>query len=182
MRTPTGDAKHECGHSLIQALVCLAILATLSVQALVMATGWIQAQRSDAMAKKLRNAFVFARSEALSSRVEHRISFFNSTSGSCLVVYSSTASTRCTCNSNGQAVCAAGAVARLVEVLPHSTGIQLSSNSASVGIEPRSGLVTPTVSVDLRPTIAPPTRHIVNISGRLRTCSPDGKAARFVHC
>jgi type IV fimbrial biogenesis protein FimT len=65
--------------------------------------------------------------------------------------------------------------------LQDGTGVQLRSNSASMLFDPVKGTVTPTGTVKLHSRLG--TVHlVVNVMGRVRSCTPDGALPGLARC
>ena len=56
---------------------------------------------------------------------------------------------------------------------PANGPVQLTSRSVSIAFDPERGTVTPTTTFKLKATAGKTVHQIVNIMGRVRSCSPD---------
>lgn len=124
-----------------------------------------------ATAAQLGTDLQLARSTAVALNRVVRVTFDADHSGSCYVVHTG-GPQQCTCETTGSPACTEGAqVLRAVSV-PVSTGLSLTSNSRSIGFEPVQGMVTPTATMSTRSRSNEQINVVVNIMGRVRTCSP----------
>jgi type IV fimbrial biogenesis protein FimT len=69
-----------------------------------------------------------------------------------------------------------------VGTLPGAGRVALSSSSASMLFDAERGTVTPTGTLRLRLADGRAVHHVVNIMGRVRTCSPAGRVAGHPAC
>jgi type IV fimbrial biogenesis protein FimT len=79
----------------------------------------------------------------------------------------------CRCDDAGLATCSAGVEVVRSQRLPggsHAVGLR--SNVRSMAFDPTVGTVTPTASVRLNAPVGE-LRLVVNVMGRVRSCTPD---------
>jgi type IV fimbrial biogenesis protein FimT len=62
-----------------------------------------------------------------------------------------------------------------------SAGVQLRSNSGSILFDAVKGTVTPTATLRVTSSVGA-LHQVVNLMGRVRTCSPDGALAGYARC
>lgn len=171
--------RRQRGTSLIESLVVLAIAGTLAGSAL---PGWHEARERrqlDAASSQLATDLHLARSLAVSQAMSVRISF---TAGqACYVVHTGPAAA-CRCDSDGGHHCSAGAEALRVAALPGTGAVALEANVRSMLFDAERGTVTPTATLKLHGPSGASVHHVVNIMGRARTCSPDGRVAGHRRC
>jgi type IV fimbrial biogenesis protein FimT len=145
-----------------------AILAGVSVPSLEHA----RARRHlEGAAAQLETDIHFARSVAVARNQGVRVSFETLAGGSCYIVHSGGAGD-CHCSSGGAAVCTGQAEALRSVLIGHGTSVQLQSNSPSMLFDPVRGTTTPTATIQLDNPDGSAIRQIVNIMGRVRSCSP----------
>jgi type IV fimbrial biogenesis protein FimT len=72
-------------------------------------------------------------------------------------------------------VCSGGAQA-LRSVRYAGEPVRLASNSRSLAFEPTQGTVTPTATVRVAAAGGEAVHQIINVMGRVRSCSPNGVA------
>jgi type IV fimbrial biogenesis protein FimT len=123
----------------------------------------------------------FARSEAVVRNEGVRVSFHAVPGGSCMVIHTG-ATADCGCDADGVAQCVDGARLIKSNYYAASRSIAVTANVASMRFEPTHGTVTPAGTVTIASAGGPTVRHVVNIMGRVRTCSPGGSAPGYKAC
>lgn len=164
---------------------CCAVVAVLAVLAGVAAPAFVDhldKRRLEGRASELGADLQHLRSQAVSLNEGMRISFGADDHGSCYVIHRDTGGP-CACASSGAAACntGAGEVLKTV-VLPAASGLQLSANVASIRIDPKMGTSTPGGTVRLHSSSGRELRHVVNIMGRVRVCSPAPALPGYRRC
>jgi type IV fimbrial biogenesis protein FimT len=173
--------RSSAGVSLIELCVCLAVIAILLSQAVPAMEQLKQGQRLDLIAQTLMTDLQQARSEAVQRADTVHLRFSRHALGSCYLMHTGE-SGQCTCDDSGQAFCAATAQLIKREWVAASQRIALRSNVNSMSFQARQGTVTSTGSIDISDSAGPTIRHIVSITGRVRTCSPNGAVTRLPAC
>jgi type IV fimbrial biogenesis protein FimT len=90
---------------------------------------------------------------------------------SCYVVHTGAAGD-CDCSAAGAPVCAPAVEVLRVVRYDSETPLRMQSNSASIAFDPLQGTVTPTATVRVTARNGEAIHQIVNIMGRVRSCSP----------
>ncbi len=175
------DTKHrthrpkprQTGFSLIEALVVVAVTAIIATSAVPSLVAFIDGRRLDAAATSLAADVQFVRTEAVARNQPIRISFHDSTGGTCWVVHTGTAS-QCSCGDGPPALCVGGAAEIKTVVLSAADRVIVRANVASIAFDPLHGTSTPTGTLRLVDTHGRAVHHIVNVMGRVRSCTPSG--------
>ena len=170
----TQTTSRQRGITLVEAAITLAILAVLVCGAAPSFSGLIDRQRLGGLAAQLATDVQFVRSASIWRNEPLRLSFYSSTWGSCYVVHSG-ARHQCSCAANTPAAtCTADAVQLKTVSVPASTGLSVQANVASILFDPLHGTSTPTGTLRAMSVTAGSIHHIVNVLGRVRTCTPIG--------
>ena len=159
------------GLTLIDLMCTLAIMAILLGGALPALRDLHASQFLQATAALLETDIQYAKSEALVQGQSVRLSVQAlPDGGSCYLVHTGAAHA-CRCQGGGQAQCAADArLLRLAEQ-PASSGISLAPLQRSILFDGSKGTVTPTATFAVTDREGRSVRQIVNIVGRVRSCT-----------
>ena len=170
----------ELGFSLLEAAVVVAIVAIVGASALPSFSALIDARRLDSAATRLAADLQLSRSEAIARNRPLRLSVVAGADATCWVVHSGGASD-CRCSASG-VTCANGALAIQSVVLPSAERVAVAGNVASIVFDPLHGTSTPTATLSLSDVRGRSVRHVVNVLGRVRSCSPAGTVAGYPAC
>ena len=110
-----------------------------------------------------------------------RISFDNSDGASCYVIHTGAAQ-QCSCAADGSAVCQGDAIAERSVRFAAGGAVSLKSNSRSVLFDPVRGTSTPTATVQLKAGSGMAIHQVLNIMGRVRSCSPAPALSGYARC
>ena len=165
-------ARRQRGMTLLEGCVCLSILCILVGSAVPSFASMLDLQRLRGMSATLVGDLHLMRSEAIVRNADVRMSFHATGGGGCYVVHTGPASA-CNCSSTGQAQCSGGDAALLSARHWQAQGAQqVAANVNSILFDPRIGTASPGGTV----------RHIVNLRGRVRTCSAEGALGGHPPC
>ena len=175
------DTKHDThrrprrqnGFSLIEAMVLVAVTAVIATAAVPSLVAFIDGRRLDAAATALAADIQFVRTEAVARNQPIRISFHADGASTCWVVHTG-AATECSCGDVAPAVCTAGALEIKTMVLGTADRVSVRANVTSIAFDPLHGTSTPTGTLRLVDTGGRAVHHIVNVMGRVRSCTPNG--------
>jgi len=169
------------GLTLVETTITLAILAIVAGTAVPSLRGMQQRRTLEGRANELATDIHFARSEAVSRNLSVRMGFRSSSTGSCYVIHTG-AATDCNCSADAPTLCSDDAHEIKTVQLPAASGIALSSNVASMLFAATHGTTSPTGTLRLLDPQGRAIHHIVNILGRVRSCSPQGDIAGYKAC
>lgn len=178
-RTP--PTHPAAGFSLIEWLITLSVAAVLMAAGVPGLSNWMQRERLIGSASLVASHLHLLRSEALARNAPLRFSLYAYSQGVCTVVHTGEAH-QCRCEADGRAACADGQTAVSSERWPASAGIGVSANVASMRFDPDQGTVTPTGSIRVVDGRGAGVTQIVNITGRVRSCSPGGVVNGYAAC
>ena len=167
------------GLTLVELAVVLALVSLLAGLALPHWGESVARRHLEGAAAQLATDIQFARSAAAARNAPVRLAV--PAGGSCYVVHSGPAgSCRCGSDTGQPAVCQAGAQALRAAWLP--AGVRLSVNSASMLFDPSPGTVTPAGTLRVQGQGKQAVHHVVNVMGRVRSCSPAPGLAGYPSC
>ena len=169
------------GLSLIECCVTLAIAGVLVGTAVPSFDGQMKTRRLDGTAAELAVDLHYVRSEAVSRNEGIRIGFQTLAGGHCTVIHTGAAGV-CPCDGDGVAQCASGATALKTVFHAADRGVAVQANVASMRFDPTNGTVTPAGTVRITAADGRVVHHVVNIMGRVRSCSPAGSMKGYKAC
>ena len=174
-------ARNTAGLSLIECLIATAVV-TLSVGTGVPGLkASIERRQLEGTAAQFETDVQYTRSLAVAHNRTLRVSFDSDASGSCYVVHSG-APNACHCGSDGLPVCTANAQAFRAVRQAAGDAVQVHSNARSMVFEPTGGTVTPTGTVRMVGRSGAAIHKVINLLGRVRTCTPTPNLPGYARC
>ena len=168
---PNVRQHQQRGVSLIESLMALAITSLVLGSGLPGFAKARETRRIEAIAAQLETDIQQARSAAVARGASVRISFDTSApAASCYVVHTGNAGD-CRCDATGLPLCRPGAQALHAVRVAGDSGVRLVSNVASMLMDADRATVTPTATVKVQGGSGA-IHQVVNIMGRVRSCSP----------
>jgi type IV fimbrial biogenesis protein FimT len=180
-KTSAATTRRQRGVSLIETLMVLAVTAVSLGAALPGLEDLRQRRHFDGVAAQLETDLHMARGLAVAQNRSVRISFKADAAGTCYVVHTGPANA-CTCNLDGTASCSAGEIAMRSVRLGLTEAVQLRSNVPSILFDSAKGTSTPTGTLRLMGKDQRAVHLVVNIMGRVRSCSPDSAVPGYKAC
>ncbi len=129
-------------------------------------------RRLEGAAAQLETELQFVRSLAVADTRQVRVSFQSSAAQSCYVIHTGSANA-CRCD-GPQTSCLAGATEVRTVRFDADSRLRMNVNSASMLFDPIKGTVTPTATLRLANTRGDGINLVVNVMGRVRSCTPTG--------
>jgi type IV fimbrial biogenesis protein FimT len=172
--------QRQHGLSLLEVAIVVAILAIVGATAVPSFTALVDARRLDGAATRLAADVQFARGEAIARNRSLRLSLRTGADATCWIVHTGNAAD-CSCTAAG-AVCSGDAVAIKSVVLPSTERVAVAGNVASIVFDPLHGTSSPTGTLRLTDARGRSVHHVVNVLGRVRSCSPDGHVPGYPLC
>ncbi len=169
------------GATLIETCIVVTIAGVVAGTALPGVRGILDSRRLGGTAAQLATDIQFVRSEAVARNRPVRLSFHGGTDATCYVIHTGTAA-QCACVASGPAVCTGGAEQIRTVLLPASDDVSLRANVASVLFDPLHGTSSPSGTLRLVGTQGREIRHVINIMGRVRSCTPQGIVPGYRAC
>ncbi len=166
------------GVSLVETSVVLALMGIVATAAMPSMAGMIDNRRIEGAAIRLAADVQFARSEAVARNQTVRLSVH----AQCYVVHTG-ATGDCECGSDaGLAQCHGAARVLKSSAWQAAEPVRVQANVTSTAFDPLLGTATPAATLRV---IGPQDRavhHVVNVMGRLRSCSPQGAVPGYRAC
>ena len=169
------------GITLIEACVTLAVATIVAAGSAPSMKQLLDARRFDGTASQLASDLQFTRISAVARNQRVRFSLQADATGSCYVIHTGSADA-CRCGESGPAVCSSGASEIKTIRLPASDRVFVQANVASILFDPMHGTSTPAGTLRVISGNGRELRHIVNVMGRVRTCSPQGGIGGYRAC
>lgn len=169
------------GSALVEAciVIALAVLgATIAVPGL---TTLLERQRLRGAAAELAADLQWLRSEALARNEALRFSWHPTAAGSCTLIHTGDRAD-CRCADTGSATCAGDAQALKTSHWLQHDRITVQPNVQSLLFDPAQGTASPTGSIRISDSRGDTVTHIVNIIGRVRSCSPAAAVSGYKAC
>lgn len=181
LRLPMSARRSQAGITLVETMVATSVLAVLTGLAAPSFDSSMQRRHLEGAAAQLETDIHYARMLAVARNAPLRISFENRDGASCYVVHSGAAN-QCGCAADGAALCQGDAVAeRAVRFEPRGP-VSLKSNSRSVLFDPVKGTSTPTATIQLQARNGSAIHQVMNVMGRVRSCSPAPALSGYRRC
>lgn len=176
----SGGRRDELGISLIETAIVVAVIAVVGAAALPSFAALLEGRRLESAATRLAADLQWVRGEAVARNRTLRLSVRAADGATCWIVHTGAAGD-CACTPSG-AVCSGDAVALKWDVLGDAEHVAVSGNVSSIVFDPLHGTSTPTGTLRLVGTHGRAVHHVVNVLGRVRSCSPDGLVAGYPLC
>jgi type IV fimbrial biogenesis protein FimT len=171
----------QSGFTLVEGIAAMAVAAVL-VGAAVPSFKQMNARRHvEGPAVELAADLLHARSEAIARNEGVRVSFQNPAAGACYVLHTGDAGD-CVCSGAAPAACINGAREIKTVWLPAGRPVSLQSNVASMLFHPVRGTTTPAGTVKVLGSNGYAIQHVVNIMGRVRSCTPGAAIPGYKPC
>jgi type IV fimbrial biogenesis protein FimT len=183
----TTHAARNTGHrpqrglTLLELTIVVAITAIVAAAAAPSFAALVDARRLESAATRLATDIQLARSEAIARNRPLRLSLFTGTGATCWIVHSGAAAD-CRCSDVAGAVCGDGARTITGVALANSERVSVAGNVASIVFDPLHGTSTPTGTLRVVGARGSAVHHIVNVVGRVRSCSPEGAVPGYSRC
>ena len=171
----------QAGVTLIESAIVVLLLAVVATSTAPGLGQLIDTRRLGGVATELATDIHYARSEAVARNTSVRLSLHHIAEASCYVIQTGLAA-QCNCAAPGPAQCTGGAVAIKTVRVPTQDRITLQSNAASLLFDPMHGTATPTGTLRVLDSRGRAIHHVVNVMGRVRTCSPAPALPGFRAC
>lgn len=174
--------RHARGFTLVESLAAMAVVGIVATTALPSLSTVVATRRLDGAASQLAADLQFARSEAVMRRQPVRLTLQGDASGNrCYVLHTGDADA-CSCEGQQPARCSGEAQALKTVSLPQADGITLQASANSLMFDPVHGTVSPTATLRVTGRDGRAVHQVVNLMGRVRTCSPTAAVSGYRAC
>ena len=165
------NRRSQQGITLVESLITLAVSTIVLGAAVPSFEAARERRQIEGTAAQIETDLQHARSLAVAQGVTVRMSFNNDHHGACHVVHTGSQGD-CSCTpATGSAVCSAGAQVLQTSRWAAASGVQIDPNVRSIGFDAARGTVTPTATIRVRAK-GVAIHQVVNVMGRVRSCSP----------
>jgi type IV fimbrial biogenesis protein FimT len=173
--------KRQRGITWVETTIVLAVLAVVTGQAAPSMARFIDARRLEGAATQFATDVHHARIEAVARNQPVRLTLQQTDHGSCYIVHTGLAA-QCTCAGAAPAACSGDAREIHTVVLAAGNGVTLAANAASVLFDPLHGTSTPSATFRVLGRHGRVIHQVINVMGRVRSCSPTGGVAGYPNC
>jgi type IV fimbrial biogenesis protein FimT len=156
------------GISALESSVVLGIASLLLGVASPPLVAFKERQQLRSIAEQLETDLMHVRSQAVALNRTLRL---HVAGPRCYVVHDGPPTT-CTCAEDGSASCGPGVQVLQTQHWPSSSPVALQANAPSLGFDAIKGTVTPTATFKLSLPSGERIHNVVNIMGRVRSCTP----------
>jgi type IV fimbrial biogenesis protein FimT len=180
---PATTRRRQRGLTLVECAITttvLAVVAGLTVPAFGTARERLHIEGA---AAQLETDLLLSRSLAVARNEVVRMTFERDADAgtSCYVVHTGSAGD-CACTANGSAVCSNGAEPLRSVRYGADVPLAVVSNSRSILFDPVRGTITPTATMRVIGSSGPAIHQVINIMGRVRSCSPAPALSGYATC
>ena len=169
------------GITLIEACMVIAVSGVLVGATVPGLQGIVETRRVGGAAAQLATDIQWVRSEAVLRNAPVRVTFQTVPGATCWVVHTGAAA-QCRCDAPGPAVCTGGAEEIKTVRLLAEEKVALQANVGSMLFDPLHGTSTPAGTLRVVGADGREVQHVVNIMGRVRSCSPLGSVPGYRAC
>lgn len=177
-----GSKLLQRGVTLIEAGVTTSLVAVAATLGVPSFTQMRDTRTLEGVSSELGHDLQYVRSEAVARNVSLRLTTQPLAGGGACYVIHTGSSGDCQCAADGHATCTAGEQAFKTVVFSTGQRVNVAVNSVSMLWHPDRGTVTPTGTLRLSLPDGKAVHHVVNILGRARTCSPQGRVKGHPVC
>jgi len=181
MKTTFTRSRTQRGITLIEAAIVLAVTAIVAGSAAPSLQRLIDGRRLEGAATQLATDIQLIRTEAVARNEALRLSFHAATDGSCYVIHTGAAND-CSCAASGPAQCSGSAREIKTVIVAAADHVVLQANVASLLFDPLHGTSSPTGTLRVIGSNNRAIHHVVNIMGRVRSCSPQAAVPGYRAC
>lgn len=173
-------SRRRAGLTLTETLIALSIGAVLLGAVLPDFSDSLRRRHVEGAAAQFETDFAYARGAAVATQQPLRLRFGGDASGTCYVVFAGDPSA-CSCSAAG-ATCGVGARPLRHVHLPADGSVSVRANVGAMTLDPLHGTVSPTGTVRFTARDGRAVHQVVNLMGRVRSCSPAPALSGYAPC
>jgi type IV fimbrial biogenesis protein FimT len=178
----TSNKPQQRGVSLIESASVVAILSIVLGSALPNFSSLRQRADLAGVAAQIETDLQFARGQATALGHSVRMTLHERAGATCYMVHTGPAAL-CTCGGvEASATCSGDAELLRSVSLAAGGDVQVRSATRSITFDPVKGTVTPTATLRVEARDGRAIHQVVNLLGRVRSCSPGGRLAGELAC
>jgi type IV fimbrial biogenesis protein FimT len=183
MRTqPTTNKPQQRGVTLVEATSVVAVLSIVVGSALPSFSSLRHRAELAGVAAQLETDVQFARSQAAAHGHPVQLTLRENGGSTCYMVHTGPAA-QCSCGATAATAACSGDAELLRSVSLAPTGdVQVRSASKSIAFDPVKGTATPTATLRVEARDGRAIHQVVNLLGRVRSCSPGGRLTGVPAC
>lgn len=170
------------GLSLVESCIALAVVGVLAGAAAPSFEASRQKRAIHGSSAGIVADIAFARSEAVARQQGVRLSVRPSADGGACLIMHTGAATDCNCASSAGPQCLGDAKLIKSSLFAATAPVTLSASVASMRFDQDNGSVTPAGTLRVATADGRTLHHVVNMMGRVRTCSTGGAIAGTKSC
>ena len=180
MKSHPKSRRMQRGVTLIEAAVAMTIVAIGVSTVAPSFQDLVSRKRLEGVAAQLATDLQYVRTEAVARNEPVRISFHTVAGGSCYVIHTG-ARAQCSCGGPAPAICSGDAVQIKTVYLAAAQQVGVAASAQSILFDPLHGTSTPTGTARITGPHGA-IHHVVNVMGRVRSCSPGGALPGYRVC
>jgi type IV fimbrial biogenesis protein FimT len=173
--------RSQRGVTLIESMAVLTIASVLIGSAAPLFDDMRSRWQVEGAAALLETQLQYARSAAVTRQHPVRVAFESADGQACYVIHTG-AKGACQCANPALPTCPADVEQLALTRYDGARAIALSATARDIGFDGDTGTVTPTTSVTMTSPRGQALKEVVNIMGRVRSCSPAGSIGGHPSC
>lgn len=175
--------KAQRGVSMIETLCVLSVVSVVVGSAVPSLGSLRQSADLAGTAAQVETDVQFARSQAAALNRTVQLTLRDAGGATCYMIHTGPAAD-CTCGADGPQAATCGAGSELLRAVSLSArgAVQVRSATRSLTFDPVRGTVTPTATLRVEGRDGRTIHQVVNLLGRVRSCSPQGRAVGEQAC
>jgi type IV fimbrial biogenesis protein FimT len=179
--SPSSRHRSARGVTLLESVVVTAVVAVAASAAVPGLGSFKDRQALVGAAAEFETDVQHVRSLVVAGNGTLRISFNERDGAGCYIVHSGGAND-CECGAAGAAICRNGAESQRMVGFAAGGPVSLNPNVRSIVFDPVKGTSTPTATVRFVGRDGAAVHQVVNVLGRVRSCSPGKAVAGYKAC